>query len=141
MKGKTINQMKIGDCASVSKTITDANVTLFAGVTGDFNPVHIDDEYAKGTMFKQRIAHGMLAGSLFSTVLGTQLPGEGCIYLGQELRFTKPVFLGDTVTATVKVIEIIPEKNRVVLETLATNQRGEVVIKGSATMMPVKESA
>lgn len=138
MRGKTINEMKIGDTASVSKTITDANITLFAGITGDFNPVHINEEYAKETMFGQRIAHGMLAGSLFSTVLGTQLPGEGCIYLGQDLKFTKPVFLGDTITATVTVTELIPEKNRVILETIATNQRHEVVVKGSATLMPVK---
>lgn len=138
MKGKTINEMNIGDSASFSKTITDADVKMFAGITGDFNPVHINKEFAKETMFKDRIAHGMLVASLFSTVLGTQLPGEGAIYVGQEVKFTKPVYLEDTITATVTVSELNIEKNRVVLETIATNQNGDVVIKGSATLMPTK---
>lgn len=138
MKGKTINEMNIGDSASFSKTITDADVKMFAGITGDFNPVHINKEFAKETMFKDRIAHGMLVASLFSTVLGTQLPGEGAIYVGQEVKFTKPVYLEDTITATVTVSELNIEKNRVVLDTIATNQNGDVVIKGSATLMPTK---
>lgn len=138
MKGKTINEMNIGDSASFAKTITDADVKMFAGITGDFNPVHINKEFAKETMFKDRIAHGMLVASLFSTVLGTQLPGEGAIYMGQEVKFTKPVYLEDTITATVTVTELNVEKNRVVLETIATNQNGDVVIKGSATLMPTK---
>jgi 3-hydroxybutyryl-CoA dehydratase len=138
MKGKTVHEMKIGDSSSFSKTITDFDVKMFAGITGDFNPVHIDKEFAKNTMFKDRIAHGMLAASLFSTVLGTQLPGEGAIYTGQELKFTKPVYLEDTITATVTVTELDVEKNRVVLETIATNQNGEVVIKGFAKLMPAK---
>ena len=138
MKGKTINEIKIGDTASFAKTITDFDVKMFAGITGDFNPVHINKEFAKETMFKDRIAHGMLVASLFSTVLGTQLPGEGAIYLGQELKFTKPVYIEDTITATVTVTEINIEKNRVVLETIATNQNGDVVVKGNATLMPTK---
>lgn len=138
MKGKTIHELKIGDSASFAKTITDADVKTFAGVSGDFNPVHINEEFAKDSMFGQRIAHGMLGASLFSTVLGTQLPGEGAIYLGQELKFTKPVFLGDTITATATVSELNVEKNRVIMETVATNQRGEVVIKGQATLLPTK---
>lgn len=138
MKGKTINELKIGDTASFAKTITDVDVKMFAGITGDFNPVHINKEFAKTTMFKDRIAHGMLVASLFSTVLGTQLPGEGAIYLGQELKFTKPVYLDDTITATVTVTEVNIEKNRVVLETIATNQNSDVVIKGNATLMPTK---
>lgn len=138
MKGKTIHEMKIGDSASFSKTITDFDVKMFAGITGDFNPVHINKEFAKETMFKDRIAHGMLVASLFSTVLGTQLPGEGAIYAGQELKFTKPVYLDDTITATVTVSELDVEKNRVTLETIATNQNGEVVIKGFAKLMPTK---
>lgn len=138
MKGKTIHEMKIGDSASFSKTITDFDVKMFAGITGDFNPVHINKEFAKETMFKDRIAHGMLVASLFSTILGTQLPGEGAIYAGQELKFTKPVYLDDTITATVTVSELDVEKNRVTLETIATNQNGEVVIKGFAKLMPTK---
>lgn len=138
MKGKTVHEMKIGDSASFSKTITDSDVKMFAGITGDFNPVHINKEFAKETMFKDRIAHGMLVASLFSTVLGTQLPGEGAIYAGQELKFTKPVYLEDTITATVTVTELDVEKNRVVLETIATNQNGDVVIKGFARLMPTK---
>jgi len=138
MKGKTVHEMKIGDSASFSKTITDFDVKMFAGITGDFNPVHIDKEFAKNTLFKDRIAHGMLIASLFSTVLGTQLPGEGAIYAGQELKFTKPVYLEDTITATVTVTELDVEKNRVVLETIATNQNGDVVIKGFAKLMPTK---
>lgn len=138
MKGKTINELNIGDTASFAKTITDVDVKMFAGITGDFNPVHINKEFAKETMFKDRIAHGMLVASLFSTVLGTQLPGEGAIYMGQELKFTKPVYIEDTITATVTVSEINKEKNRVILETIATNQNGDIVIKGSATLMPTK---
>lgn len=138
MRGKTVLEMKVGDSASFSKTITDFDVKMFAGITGDFNPVHIDKEFAKDTPFKDRIAHGMLVASLFSTVLGTQLPGEGAIYTGQELKFTKPVYLEDTITATVTVTELDVEKNRVVLETIATNQNGDVVIKGFAKLMPAK---
>lgn len=138
MKGKTIYEMKIGDTASFSKTITDSDVKIFAGITGDFNPVHINREFAKDTMFKDRIAHGMLVASLFSTVLGTQLPGEGAIYAGQEMKFTKPVYLDDTITAKATVTEIDIEKNRVTLETIALNQNGDVVIKGFAKLMPAK---
>lgn len=138
MKGKTIYELKTGDTASFAKTITDTDVKMFAGTTGDFNPVHINKEFAKDTRFKDRIVHGMLVASLFSTVLGTQLPGEGAIYMGQELKFTKPVYLEDTITATVTVTEINTEKNRVILETIATNQNGDVVIKGSALLMPTK---
>ena len=90
-------------------------------------------------MFGKRIAHGMLSAGFISTVLGTQLPGPGTIYMGQELRFTKPVFFGDTITATVTVAELIPEKNRAILDTVCTNQNGDVVIKGKATVMPPKE--
>ncbi len=139
MIGKAVSEMTIGQSASFTKTITETDITLFAGITGDFNPVHINDEYAKESMFKKRIAHGMLSGSLFSTVLGTQLPGAGSIYLGQELKFTKPVFIGDTITATVKVIELNIEKNKVILETIATNQNNDIVIKGTATLLPPKK--
>ncbi|ERM91726.1 enoyl-CoA hydratase [Caldanaerobacter subterraneus subsp. yonseiensis KB-1] len=137
--GKTINELKVGDKDHFEKTITETDVYLYAGITGDFNPVHINQIEAEKTMFKGRIAHGMLTAGLISTVLGTKLPGTGTIYLGQELKFTKPVRIGDTIKAEVEVIEIIPEKNRVKLKTTCTNQNGEVVLEGIATVLAPKE--
>ena len=138
MKGITINEMKIGDSASFTKTVTDTDVYMFAGITGDFNPAHVNQVEAEKGMFGKRIAHGMLSAGFSSAVLGTLLPGPGTIYMGQELRFTKPVAIGDTITATVTVAEMIIEKNRVILDTVCTNQNGEIVIKGKATVMPPK---
>ena len=138
MKGITINEMKIGDSASFTKTVTDTDVYMFAGITGDFNPAHVNQVEAEKGMFGKRIAHGMLSAGFISAVLGTMLPGPGTIYMGQELRFTKPVAIGDTITATVTVAEMIIEKNRVTLDTVCTNQNGEIVIKGKATVMPPK---
>ena len=138
MKGITINEMKIGDSASFTKTVTDTDVYMFAGITGDFNPAHVNQVEAEKGMFGKRIAHGMLSAGFISAVLGTMLPGPGTIYMGQELRFTKPVAIGDTITATATVAEMIVEKNRVILDTVCTNQTGEVVIKGKATVMPPK---
>ena len=134
----TIQEMKIGDSASTVKTIGESDVYLFAGITGDLNPAHTDEEASKKTAFGGRIAHGILSAGLISAVLAMKLPGPGTIYLGQELKFTKPVRFGDTVTATATVSEIIAEKNIVKLETICTNQKGEVVIKGMATVMPPK---
>lgn len=138
MKGITINEMKIGDSASFTKTVTDTDVYMFAGITGDFNPAHVNQVEAEKGMFGKRIAHGMLSAGFISAVLGTMLPGPGTIYMGQELRFTKPVAIGDTITATATVAEMIIEKNRVILDTVCTNQNGEIVIKGKATVMPPK---
>ena len=138
MRGKTIAELKIGDSASTTSVITDERIRQFAEVSGDYNPVHLDEEAAKGSIFGKRISHGMLVASLFSAVLANELPGSGCIYLGQDLRFMKPVFIDDTITATVTVKELIVEKNRVILDTIATNQNGDVVISGTATIMPVK---
>ena len=132
----TIQEMKIGDSASTAKTISEADVYLFAGITGDHNPAHINEEASKKTAFGGRIAHGILSAGLISAVLAMKLPGPGTIYLGQELKFTKPVRFGDTVTATATVSEIVAEKNIVKLEPICTNQKGEVVIKGMATVMP-----
>jgi 3-hydroxybutyryl-CoA dehydratase len=128
-------ELKIGDKASMAKTVSEHDVYTFAGVTGDFNPVHIDVEFAKKTMFKERIAHGMLSAGFISAVLGTALPGANTIYLGQELSFKAPVKIGDTVTATVEVIELIPEKNRLICRTTVTNQDGVLVVDGKATML------
>lgn len=139
MKGITISEMKLGDSASFTKTVSEHDVYTYAGVSGDFNPAHVNEVEAQKGMFGKRIAHGMLSAGFISTVLGTQLPGPGTIYMGQELRFTKPVFFGDTITATVTVAELVPEKNRAILDTVCTNQNGEVVIKGKATVMPPKD--
>ena len=131
----TFAEIKVGDKASMSKTVTEFDVYTFAGVTGDFNPVHIDAEFAKTTMFKERIAHGMLTAGFISAVLGTALPGKNTIYMGQELQFKAPVKIGDTVTATVEVLEKIEGKNRLVLRTSVTNQAGVLVTDGKATVM------
>lgn len=127
--------LKIGDKASMAKTVTEYDVYTFAGVTGDFNPIHIDAEYAKTTLFKERIAHGMLSAGFISAVIGTALPGANSIYLGQELTFKAPVKIGDTVTATVEVVEKMAAKQRVVLRTTVTNQDGTLVVDGKATML------
>lgn len=128
-------ELKIGDKASMTKTVTEYDVYTFAGVTGDFNPVHINTEFAKNTMFKERIAHGMLSAGFISAVIGTSLPGANSIYVGQELSFKAPVKIGDTVTATVEVVEKIEEKKRVILRTTVTNQDGTLVVDGKATML------
>ncbi len=135
---KTIDKISLGESASVSKTITETDVYLFAGITGDLNPAHVNEAASANTMFKGRIAHGMLSAGLISAVLGMYLPGPGTIYLGQELKFTKPVRFGDTITATATVVEKLDEKNIIKLETVCTNQNGDVVIKGMATVMPPK---
>lgn len=140
MIGKSINEINIGDEASFAKTISESDVYTFGGITGDLNPAHFNQEYAKGTFFKDRIAHGMLVSSLFSTCFGMYLPGPGAIYLGQEIKFTKPVYFGDTITATVRAAEKNVEKNRVIFECEAVNQKGETVIIGKATLMPPKKA-
>lgn len=138
MAGLTINDINIGDIAEFTKTVSETDVYNFAGVTGDFNPAHINEEYAKNTFFKKRIAHGMLSAGFISTVLGTKLPGEGCIYMKQELKFLAPVYLGDTITARVEVLEKKSEKNRITLKTTCSNQDGVIVIDGVAIMSPKK---
>ena len=128
-------EIQLGEKASMAKTVTEGDINTFAGVTGDFNPVHINAEFAKNTMFKGRIAHGMLSAGFISAVLGTALPGSNTIYLGQELQFKAPVKIGDTVTATVEVLEKIEAKNRLILRTTVTNQDGILVTDGKATVM------
>lgn len=138
MSGKSIDELRVGDAASFSKTVSESDVYLFAGVTGDFNPAHIDESYAEKTFFKTRIAHGVLAAGFLSAVLGTRLPGPGTIYLRQSLNFRAPVVIGDTITATVEVIEILKEKKRVKLSTVCVNQEGTVVLDGEAVVSPPK---
>lgn len=128
-------KFKPGDTASVSKTITDNDIQKFADASGDHNPLHLDEEFAKQTRFGRRIAHGMLGASLISAVIAHELPGQGSIYLGQALRFLAPVFPGDTITATVTVISVREDKPILSLETVCTNQRDEVVISGEATVL------
>lgn len=138
MTGYTIDDLKVGQKSSFTKSITETDVYLFAGISGDINPAHINAEYAKGTFFKKRIAHGILSGALISAVIGVQLPGPGTIYASQSLNFLAPVYFGDTITSTVEVKEIIKEKNRAILTTLCTNQDGVVVTKGEAIVLPPK---
>lgn len=130
-----IGELTVGASAEMSKTVTDVDVMSYAAITGDYNPVHVDAEAAAMTMFKGRIAHGMLSAGFISAVLAMKLPGPGAIYLSQSLRFTKPVRLGDTVTARVEVLEIIAAKKRVRLATTCRNQQGETVIEGEALVM------
>jgi 3-hydroxybutyryl-CoA dehydratase len=139
MKGKTIDELIVGQTASFTKTVSESDVYLFAGITGDFNPAHVNEAYAKNTAFKTRIAHGMLSAGLISNVLGNQLPGPGTIYMQQQLNFRAPVAIGDTVTATVEVIEILREKKRVRLKTVCTNQDGVVVLDGEALISPPRQ--
>ena len=138
MKGLLIADIKIGDTANFQKTITETDVYLYAGITGDNNPAHINAVEAEKGRFKERIAHGMLVAGLVSAVLGVKLPGPGTIYLGQEMKFTAPVKFGDTVDAVVEVIEKEEEKNIIRLKTVCTNQDGTVVLDGIATVMPPK---
>lgn len=134
MKGKTIDELTVGDSAFMEKTITETDVYGYAGLTGDFNPAHVNAVEAQKGIFGKQVAHGMLSAGLISAVLGTQLPGPGSIYLGQDLKFTAPVYFGDTIKAQVTVSEIITEKAICKLETVCTNQDGKTVIKGEAVI-------
>ena len=134
----TIHELRVGESASRSKTITETDVYLFAGITGDLNPAHVNEQTASLTPFGGRIAHGILSAGLISAVLGMQFPGPGTIYMGQELKFTAPVHIGDTITATGTVTELLLDKNIAKIETVCTNQDGTVVVKGMATVMPPK---
>jgi len=141
MQGKTVQEIKVGDTADFTKSVTGYDVYSFAAVTGDFNPAHINTEYANETSFGKTIAHGILSIGFISNVLGTQLPGPGSITVGMECEFIRPVFIGDTITATVEVIKKDERRNRVWLHTCCINQRGETVVEGMAKMMPVTRKA
>ena len=138
LNGYYLEDLTVGMSGIYAKTITDTDIVMFAGISGDTNPVHLNQEYAAATMFKGRIAHGMLSAGFISTVLGTKLPGPGCIYISQNLKFKAPVRVGDTVVARATITEIVPEKKRVTLKTVCSV--GEtVVIDGEATVMvPVR---
>jgi 3-hydroxybutyryl-CoA dehydratase len=138
-EGKSIYELKIGESAELSRTVTEKDVEDFARVTGDNNPVHTDKAYAEKTIFKGRIAHGVLSLGIFSTILGNILPGHGTIYLSQEVKFLAPVRIGDTITAKVEVLDLIPEKNRAKFRTTCVNQEGKMVVDGYAWAMPPRK--
>ena len=128
-------EYRIGQIATISKTISDKDVKQFAKLVGDKNPIHIEDEFAKNTQFGKRIVHGMFGASLISAVLGMKLPGPGVIYLSQSLQFTAPIFIGDKITAQVIVIKIRADKPIITMGTNCINQNDEIVIKGEAILM------
>jgi 3-hydroxybutyryl-CoA dehydratase len=138
MIGKTLEELRVGDRAEFSKTISETDVYLYAGVTGDLNPAHINEEYAKKTFFKTRIVHGMLLAGLISGVLGNKLPGPGTVYIRQELNFLAPVRMGDTITASVEILEIMAEAKRIRAKTTCVNQEGTLVLDGEAIVSPPK---
>lgn len=138
MIGKTIDQLRVGDSAEFAKTISESDIYLYAGITGDFNPAHVNEVHAQQTFFKTRIAHGMLSAGFISAVIANQLPGPGTIYIKQELEFLAPVRIGDTIRARVEVMEVMAEKKRVRLKTTCANQQGTVVLDGQAIVSPPK---
>lgn len=138
MSGKIIEELQVGMAAELTKTYNEWDVNTFAAMTGDLNPAHVDQAFAEATIFKEKIAHGLLTASLISAVLGMKLPGPGSIYLSQELRFLRPVRIGDTITARVEVIEHSKEKGLARLRTACTNQKGELVLDGTALVIPPK---
>jgi 3-hydroxybutyryl-CoA dehydratase len=138
-EGKTIQELKVGDSAELTKRITEEDIQLFAQAIGDFNPVHLDEAYAQKTQFKGRIAHGALSLGFISAILGNILPGHGTIYLSQEVKFLAPVRIGDTITAKAEVMELISEKNRVKFRTSCMNQEGKIVVDGTAWAMPPRK--
>ncbi|MBP1711114.1 MAG: acyl dehydratase [Deltaproteobacteria bacterium] len=136
--GKSIDQLQVGDAAEFAKTVSETDIYLYAGITGDFNPAHVNENYAKNTFFKTRIAHGMLTAGFISAIIANQLPGPGTIYLKQELSFLAPVHIGDTITARVEILELNAEKNRVRLKTTCSNQDGVTVLEGFGLVSPPK---
>jgi len=136
MKGKTIDLLNIGDVSEFTKTVSESDIYQFAGITGDFNPAHVNEAYASKTFFKKRIAHGMLSAGFISAILGNHLPGPGSVYVKQELNFLAPVYIGDTITARAEVVNLDQEKNRVTLSTNCYSQEGTMVIRGEAVLSP-----
>ena len=137
--GKPYEEIQIGEKASFSKTISESDVYLFAGISGDLNPAHINEEYSQNTYFKKRIAHGLIAASLISTVLGTKLPGPGTIWISQDIKFLAPVYFNDTITATVEVIEKIEDKKWIKFKSWCKNQDGKMVLEGECVVSPKRQ--
>ena len=139
LENRTFDEIELGECAVLERTLTWRDIELFAVMSGDVNPAHVDEEYARTDRFHGIVAHGMWGAALISTLLGTRLPGPGTIYLEQPLRFRHPVTIGDTVTVSVTVVSKEPERLRVVLDCRCENQRGETVIDGSAKVIAPTE--
>ncbi len=136
-----VEDLAVGQEASLSNTVSEADIAAFAQVSGDKNPVHLDAAYAATTMFKERIAHGMLSAAYISAVFGMELPGPGSIYISQTLNFKAPVKIGDTVVTTVKIVELLPEKKRARFETICA-VNGKPVLAGEAVLMvPLRPAA
>ncbi|MCB2190041.1 MAG: MaoC family dehydratase [Deltaproteobacteria bacterium] len=131
-----IQHLRVGQSYSKDVVITSERVELFAKASGDFNPLHLDDEFARSTRFGQRVAHGMLTGGIVGGILGTEFPGHGTIYLSQDIKFLRPVFIDDVLTIKLEINEVIIDKNRLVLTTEVSNQRGEKVAVGTARVLP-----
>lgn len=131
----------VGQTAAFSRTVTETDIVMFAGLSGDYNPVHVDQEYAVETRFGLRIAHGLLTTSFLSRLLGMELPGKGSVYLEQSLKFLEPVFIGDTITASAEILEIDQDRGILRLETICRKQDNTIVLKGEAKMMMPKEGA
>ena len=136
---KPLSEISIGSKATYTKTCTENDVILFAKVSGDINPVHLDENFAKTTQFGQCIAHGMYTGALVSAALAVELPGPGTIYLGQEIKFKAPVFIGDTITVTLEVEAIREDKAIVTLKCTCSNQHDKIVAAGTATVIAPTE--
>ncbi|MCR2044454.1 MaoC family dehydratase [Anaerosalibacter massiliensis] len=136
---RSYDEVKIGDTAEITKTITETDVVNYAGIIADFNPLHVNKEYAERSMFGQRVVHGMLVASFFSTIVGVCIPGVNALYLSQEAKFIKPTFIGDTITAKAEVIEKIDEKKRIILKTEIYNQKDELVVTGKAITMLMED--
>ncbi|ODC03081.1 3-hydroxybutyryl-CoA dehydratase [Terasakiispira papahanaumokuakeensis] len=139
LENRPYDTLKVGDQATYEKTLTERELVLFAAVSGDMNPLHLNDDFAKTTQFGGRIAHGMWSGSLISAALAMTLPGPGTVYLGQEVKFSRPVRLNDTLTVTLTVKELRDDKKIVTLDTTVTNQEGKKVVTGTATVMAPTE--
>jgi 3-hydroxybutyryl-CoA dehydratase len=138
MKVTKYSDIKMGQSAEVVHTVTEDDIKTFGDLSGDYNPVHFDEEWAKKTMFEGRIAHGILTAAYISTAIGMHLPGPGTVYMGQSMRFLGPVRIGDTITARVEVVKLNDEKQRVTLQTTCTNQDGKVVLDGEALVTLMK---
>ncbi len=134
--GKTIDEIKVGDTAAFAKTISESDVVQYAGITGDVNPIIVDEEFAFTTPYKKRLVHGMLVASFFSNIVGTKLPGPGSIHISYKVRFLKPSFIGDTLQTKVTVTEVDKSKNYVTLQVTCMNQNGVPVMEGSGVVMP-----
>lgn len=139
VRTRPYEEIEIGDSFSVTKQISQSDVVNFAGIIGDFNPIHVNPQYAAQSMFGRNLAHGMLTASFISTCIGCGLPGNNALYLSQEIKFVKPVFIGDTITATVTVIDKADEKQLLTLQTVVKNQDEQVVVDGKAVAMVMKK--